>query len=196
MVRDYGGKTLIVVADGLGHGLRAFEAVDTLCSLIQAAPLMPLPDLLLWSHKQMRQTRGAAVAALLLDRAAKIVTYSGIGNIAFWHINARIGAISSKRMVSGILGYREIAPLQFSFPYLEGDRLLLHTDGVQGNLRAHLEIWHRPPERTALDVIELFSTGQDDALALVVRLGRSDPQVLEQVCTANQLNEKADSNKT
>lgn len=183
-MRDYGGKTLIVVADGLGHGLRAFEAVDTLRKLIELAPVMPLPDLLLWCHKQMRQTRGAAVAALLLDRAGKTVTYSGIGNIAFWHIITRIGVITSKRMVSGILGYREVAPTAITFSYVEGDRLLLHTDGVQGNLRAHLEIWHRPPERTALDVIDLFSTGQDDALALVVRLGRGDPQVLEQVCTA------------
>lgn len=173
-----------MVIDGLGHGQKAKEATDTLRDLVDTAPVMQLSQLLLWCHERMRRTRGAAVAALVLDSIRKTVTYSGVGNISLYHAPMDGGQVSAKRMVSGILGYRSVQPQERVILYGEGDRFLFHTDGLNGGVSAISRLWHELPIRMARKAVEQFANRVDDALVLVVQTGNGVPDISEELWKA------------
>ncbi|HEU4962776.1 MAG TPA: SpoIIE family protein phosphatase [Bacilli bacterium] len=173
VVRKWEDRTLILVADALGHGTKAQETTTILLDLVQATPPVQLRKLLLGCHHMMRPTRGAAAAFVIIDHQSRTVTYSGIGNIALYHATARDGVTASKRMVRGILGYRQIVPTETTFPYQAGDRLLLFTDGVNTAAAKGRDVWHPQIQQGAQALLDRYASGQDDALLLLAEFDAS-----------------------
>ncbi len=93
--------TLIMVADGLGHGLSAADAsgaaVDAFCRSTNPSPV----ELVQAIHAALRGTRGAAVAVASVEPGHGHVRFSGVGNIAGVVImGVALGSAKAYAMVS------------------------------------------------------------------------------------------------
>ncbi len=79
----HGDNIVILLADGLGHGLEAHVAASEAVRILRLHPDLPPGALLQRVHGALRSsTRGAAVAVARIDLALNQVTFAGVGNIA------------------------------------------------------------------------------------------------------------------
>ncbi|HEV2733866.1 MAG TPA: ATP-binding SpoIIE family protein phosphatase, partial [Longimicrobiaceae bacterium] len=76
------GRTVVLVADGLGHGPEAAAASREAVRIFEATAGSDPVELLERVHGGLRSTRGAAAAVAVVDRAARSVRFAGVGNIA------------------------------------------------------------------------------------------------------------------
>ncbi len=72
---------LVVVADGLGHGVFASEASAAAVGSVDPRNPVTLPDRLQIMHDALRHTRGAAAALAEVRVKSRVVTFAGVGNI-------------------------------------------------------------------------------------------------------------------
>ncbi len=75
-------RTLVVVADGLGHGPDAAVAATTAIRTIRERGDGMPGALLLAVHNALRATRGAAISIARIDHETRMVTFAGVGNVA------------------------------------------------------------------------------------------------------------------
>lgn len=168
-VRHESGRSLLLVADGLGHGLPAHEAartaVATFSAAAPAAPVAHVEDV----HLALRPTRGAAVAVAEVDRTRGVVRFSGIGNIAGTILSA--GKTRSLVSLHGTAG-RDAPRLQeFQAPWQAGDILVLHSDGIgsRWTLDAYPGLCERHPMLIAAVLFRDYRRDRDDATVVVMR---------------------------
>ena len=128
MVEPSAGRSVLMVADGLGHGpaaaLASSAAIETLRSNASHEPA----EVLQAAHQALRGTRGAAVAVALVDQNRRQVKFSGVGNISA----VVIGTESRHGMVShsGTIGMDARKFQEFIYPWMPGSLLLMHSDGL------------------------------------------------------------------
>ena len=100
-----GGRTLIIVADGLGHGpLAADASIAALAAFHDEAPSGRGPaDILGEIHRRLRSTRGAAVAIAEISPASEELRFAGLGNVAATVISggSRRGLVSHNGIAGG-----------------------------------------------------------------------------------------------
>lgn len=75
-------QTLLFVADGLGHGVMAAQAVAPLRTIFRRECSRPLPVLFDLAHEALHASRGAAVAVARLDPQQELLTFMGVGNVS------------------------------------------------------------------------------------------------------------------
>ncbi|MGW7253840.1 SpoIIE family protein phosphatase [Streptomyces sp. NPDC054834] len=124
-----GPRTTLMLADGLGHGVKAAEASATAVDELRRTAHLPPAELLRHLHTALRRTRGAAVAVAQLDEDAGELRFAGVGNIG-----ARLHDGGSwQPLVShpGIVGAHFPAgvPLR-RVPWHPDSLLVLHSDGL------------------------------------------------------------------
>ena len=92
------GVCVILVADGLGHGLEAQAASLEAVRMLHSNPNLGPAELLERTHQALRSTRGAAVSVARIDLERGVLTFAGVGNVS-----AQIysGARASQHLVSG-----------------------------------------------------------------------------------------------
>ncbi|MFF3334012.1 SpoIIE family protein phosphatase [Streptomyces sp. NPDC002888] len=119
----------LMLADGLGHGIKAAHASDAAAQELHRAAHLPPPEILRRLHAALRPTRGAAVAVAQVDVATEQLYFAGVGNIG-----ARLQAADSWRwLVSrpGIVGAHFPATLPVTqLPWRPDALLVLHSDGL------------------------------------------------------------------
>jgi anti-sigma regulatory factor (Ser/Thr protein kinase) len=166
-----GRRTVLMVADGSGHGplaaaaaraaVRAFEEGD--------GPGTPPEAVLRRVHRALAGTRGAAVSVAELDPAAGRVRFVGVGNVA----GAVVSGTEKRSMVSigGIAGYREPTIRTFDYPLPPGAVVVLHSDGVRPRWGADLlgHVSGRAPLLVAATLLRDAGVRHDDACVLVGR---------------------------
>lgn len=168
-VDDDGVAMRCLVADGLGHGPLAADAARMAVKLFRSArdpSPGPTVDRL---NQGLHGTRGAAVAVALVDRAARRVTYGGLGNIA--------GSITSdgrtRRMISqnGTAGLRGATIQTFEFAYGLEPILVMHSDGVSASwsFDSYPGLAARDPTLIAAVLMRDLARGRDDATVLVAK---------------------------
>ncbi|MFG6413088.1 ATP-binding protein [Roseateles sp. DC23W] len=167
-LRTHEGRTLLLMADGLGHGPEAAEAADLALDLFQraraAAPALMLED----SHASMRSTRGAAVAIASLGDSGPVV-FAGVGNI----VGRLISGVSDKTLLSqpGTLGVqiRRLQDCVYDWP--EHALLVMHSDGIatRWSLAEVPGLLQCEPMLIAAWILRDHSRGRDDATIVVVR---------------------------
>lgn len=160
--------SLIIVADGLGHGPQAAEAAQEAIRILRACPTAA-PELLLESmHRGLRPTRGAAVGIAAVDRRQSAVTFVGVGNIAGTIVTPE----KSHRLLShnGIVGHQMRKVQAFTYPWSEQALLILHSDGLgsRWDLAAYPGLARRHPGLIAGVLYRDFGRGRDDVTVLVV----------------------------
>src|SRR5262245_914895 len=101
--KDPAGQGVILVVDGLGHGLGAAEAAREALRLFHEQPRLGPAEMLDHLHRGLRPTRGAAAAVAQITPDSGRLLYAGVGNIA----GLVIGGQKPRALVShnGILGH-------------------------------------------------------------------------------------------
>jgi hypothetical protein len=170
------GRSLLLVADGLGHGLQAADAARAAVRVVQAHAHLGPAELLPLLHAALRSTRGAAVALAEVQREARAVRFAGVGNIA--------GTIfangSSRSLVShnGTVGCEVRKIQEFVYPFPQGALLVLHSDGLGSHWRLdqYPGLAARHPALIAGVLYRDFKRGRDDVTVLAAReVTRDDP---------------------
>ncbi len=178
--RQTASTSLLLVCDGLGHGLLAAEASRRAERLFCESRSEGPAEIVEALHRGLRSTRGAALAVLAADHAGGTVTYCGIGNIG-----ARIVSGDEERhLVSlhGTAGERASKAREFSYPWPEGSLLVVHSDGLVTSWRtsAYPGLAGRHPSVVAAVLYRDFKRGRDDTTVLVVRRRAPGPVAREE----------------
>ena len=100
-----GGRCVLIVADGLGHGIYAAEASRAALKINVGLRDFNAAEFVNEAHLRLKPTRGAAVAVADIDFPGRTVTFSGVGNVAGMVIS---GGGLRRQMISnnGTLGHR------------------------------------------------------------------------------------------
>jgi len=164
-----GGRHLVLVCDGLGHGVAAAAASavarETFHRHLAASP----EDMLERIHEALRPTRGAAVAVAEIDRRRREVRFAGIGNI----MGTIVADGATRSVVShhGTAGH-DVRRIQgFSYPWPASAMLVLHSDGLQSRwtLERYPGLAARHPALTAAVLYRDFRRERDDTSVVALR---------------------------
>lgn len=167
-----GSSALLIVADGLGHGMQARRASALAIAAEQAlngSSLRSPHDVLANAHQALRSTRGAAVAAAVIDTQAPCLHYAGIGNISGVVVTPQ----GQKHLMSmaGIVGHnmRKIQPLEH--PWTPRTVLVMHSDGLTTHWQARNdpELFSQHPGIIAAALYRDHQRQRDDVTVLVAR---------------------------
>jgi anti-sigma regulatory factor (Ser/Thr protein kinase) len=161
-------QTVVLVVDGLGHGVVAAEAARESVRLFRANARRSACDIVQALHDGLRSTRGAAVAVAAVDPEHGVVRFAGLGNIA-----AAIVAPSVRRHLishNGTAGYTVRRIDEFSYPWPKDGVLILHTDGLVSHwdLDRYPGLVRRSPSLIAGVLYRDFSRHRDDVTVVAV----------------------------
>lgn len=167
--RKSGAPSLLAI-DGSGHGPQAALAARSAVEVFEKTELSDTVRIMESIHRALAPTRGAAIAVVRIEREARIVHFSGIGNISAALVSE--GAV--KRMVSmnGTAGHVAPRVREFAYPYSGDATIILHSDGVSAkwDLAAYPGIAACRPSIIAGVLSRDFRRTNDDALIAVLRV--------------------------
>lgn len=174
-VRRLADRWLIMMADGLGHGISAAQASDRMVELTHTSSRSQPAALLEDAHDRMRATRGAAVAVVSLPLTAPSLQFAGAGNIA----GRLISGVSDRSLLSqhGTLGVqvRRLQDVDYDWP--PHGVLVLHSDGIvtRWQLSDTPRLLQADPLVIAGWILRDHLRGRDDATVVVARRAPSQP---------------------
>ena len=162
-------RQVLLLADGLGHGLDAAAAAQAAVQVLREHPALAPAALIEAAHAALRSTRGAALAAAELNPGQQAVRFAGVGNIAGVVFNAG----SRRHLVShnGTVGHTLRKVQEFSVPWSPGALLILHSDGLatHWDLTAYPGLVGRDPSLIAGVLYRDYTRGRDDVTVLVLK---------------------------
>lgn len=165
--RREGDGLLLMMADGLGHGILAAEASAAACLAFERRTGATSEQILQAAHAALRVTRGAAVAVARLEAAR--VTFAGVGNVA----GVVVSAQGSKKMIShnGTLGHIAKRFQAFDYPAQAPYIVVMHSDGLASSwsLDAYPGLAFADPALVAAVLYRDFNRGRDDVTVAVAR---------------------------
>jgi anti-sigma regulatory factor (Ser/Thr protein kinase) len=169
-LRQEQGRTVLLVADGLGHGTFAGEAAAQAVKTFEKSAGLSPEALVLRLHGSLRSTRGASLAVAAVNHNAASVAYCGLGNIS----SSILEPNSSRSMVShnGIVGHQLLRTHEFSYPWSPAtSTLVLHSDGLSARwiLKNYPGILRYHPSVLAAVLYRDFHRERDDATVVVLR---------------------------
>lgn len=158
-----------MIADGLGHGVFANEASMEAGRIFVEEKSSTPSQMLDSMNRSLRSTRGAAVAVASIDCEARLVRYSGIGNIA----GAVFQGEFSRSLIShnGIVGHHSPRVQEFTYEWPASGVLVMNSDGLVTNWRINQYpgLMQKDPALMAAVLYRDFSRGRDDVAILVVK---------------------------
>jgi len=164
-----GDQTLILLADGLGHGREAAEASNEAVKTFHKYAERGPAQILSYVHDALKKTRGAAAAIACIDTRDKSVTYCGVGNTAC----VVLGAGSSRSLVShnGTLGATTPRLQEFRVEWPEQGILIMHSDGLlsRWDLSPYPGILSRHAAVIGGVLLRDFRRQRDDSSVVVVK---------------------------
>lgn len=172
-VRAAGDSVLLMVVDGLGHGVFASDASRVaeriFFSSAEERPTAILSD----THAALKQTRGAAEGLAKIDAGKGIISFAGVGNIS---ANVMTGGTSrSLASHNGTLGQNMERVQEFAAPWTADSILVMHTDGLatRWDLGNYPGIWNKPSSVIAAVLHRDFCRNRDDVTVLVAKADKS-----------------------
>jgi anti-sigma regulatory factor (Ser/Thr protein kinase) len=163
------GALLLLLCDGLGHGVGAAQAADAARqAFMRSTAKQPVPlfdDL----HRGLAGTRGAAITVVRIEPERHIVRLCGVGNLSGflrWH-NGQQRTLSQ----NGIGGHNIPRVKEFDHAY-EGDLLaVFHSDGLSAkwDIDSYPGLATRHPAMIAAVLYRDFKRVRDDNLVVVLK---------------------------
>lgn len=160
---------LLMVVDGLGHGILASEAAREAERIFSETRDDSPKDIIHVTHAALKKTRGAAEAIARINVEDRLVAYAGVGNISASIVST--GGSRSIASHNGILGQNTERVQEFTLPWNANDILVMHSDGLgsRWDLHRYAGIWNKPPSVVAAVLYRDFSRGRDDVTVLVAK---------------------------
>ena len=172
LVRCNRDGALVAVIDGIGHGEEAAAAAKTAASILYGAVNEPIIAAVENCHEKLRSTRGVALSLAFIDTSHAMMTWLGVGNVQGILLRAgqRERRVQEALLLrAGVVGAQLPALQAAVLPISRGDTLVFVTDGIHSDFAEGLSTLENP-QRAADRILAKYRTGNDDALALVVRL--------------------------
>ncbi len=168
-VRNSENGALLMVVDGLGHGILASEAAREAEGAIASSKAASLTEILTDVHDALKKTRGAALALAKIDIEKGLLTFAGVGNIG-----AAIVAKGSGRGLAshnGTVGHQMQRVQEFTYPWNPDSILVMHSDGLvsRWDLERYPGVWNKPASVIAALLHRDFNRGRDDVTVLVAK---------------------------
>ena len=164
---DGADRTVVLVADGLGHGVQAAEASRQAVKLFGDNVRHNSARIVEALHAGLRSTRGAAVAVADVRRAEGQVHFCGVGNIS---ASVVVGG-TSRSMVSqnGTAGAEARRIQEFVYPWTDESLLVMHSDGLttQWQIGKYNGLRFRDPSVIAGVLYRDYRRERDDVTVLV-----------------------------
>lgn len=160
---------MILLADGLGHGMGAADAANAAVAAFLPYTNATPSEALEAVHAGVSHTRGAAGAVVSLSRSPALVKYAGVGNIsASIAIN---GTMRHAVSHNGTLGHEARVFREYSYPWQKDAIFVMHSDGLSSHwsLDAYPGLRTRHPSVIAAVLYRDFSRQRDDVTVLVAR---------------------------
>jgi anti-sigma regulatory factor (Ser/Thr protein kinase) len=168
--RRFGEDLVLLLADGLGHGLEAHTASSEAVRILRDCEDISPRALVDQCHRALRSTRGAAVAVARIDPMQGRLTFSGIGNLAGQIYS---GSSGRQRLASanGTAGFNAERLQEFSYPWPDDGLLVFYSDGLSSStgLEPYPGITLRDPALVASVLYRDFARGNDDATVIVAK---------------------------
>lgn len=164
-----GDRCIVMVADGLGHGMQAAEAANEAVRVFRAHSNESPASLISRMHDALKKTRGAAAAIAEVRTLAGTLTYAGVGNIS----GSILSHTLSRSLVShnGTLGHVMARVQEFKVEWPKDGVLVMHSDGLQSrwDLSRYPGLLARQPALIAGVLLRDFRRERDDASVLVLK---------------------------
>lgn len=165
--RVLGGRTQLLMCDGLGHGALAERASRAVVEAFLGAPDSGPKDVLAHVSAASAHTRGSVAG--IAELTAGKVRFAGIGNIG-----ASIADNTGRRvMVSlpGIVGQQHREIREYDYPAPAGALVILHSDGItdRWSIGDHPGLVTHDPLVVAATLLRDAGHRRDDAAVLVAR---------------------------
>lgn len=169
--RRRGKRETFLVVDGLGHGPGAAEAAEEATKTFLQHPEAEPADIMESLHHALKKTRGAAAAIAEADPFKGSLRYCGVGNISavIIHRGERPRSLVS---YNGTIGHVAAKIQELTYPFHDGDLLIMHSDGVSMNwdLAKYPGAVNRHPALIAALLQFEARRKRDDSTVLVARL--------------------------
>lgn len=164
------GRSLYIVADGLGHGPAAAEAAEEAVRVFHLVSQFEPDRILSEIHSALAKTRGAAVAVAEILHQQQVLRYAGAGNIV--GVICSGGKTRSLVSMNGTVGHVVGKIQQFSYPWQPESALIMHSDGIatRWNIEQYPGLASRHPALLAGVLFRDFCRKRDDATMLVSRI--------------------------
>ncbi len=168
-VDEQPGRTVVMLVDGLGHGLFAADAAREAVGCFRKYSSDNPERILNRAHELLRKTRGAAMAVASIDHEMREIRFAGVGNISGTIVSP--GESKSTSMVShnGTIGHSVRKVQEFSYPWSPACLLLMYSDGIstQWQLGRHPGLLTRHPGVVAGVIFRDHRRPRDDATIFV-----------------------------
>lgn len=170
VVRNREG-TLLVLADGLGHGASAAEAAEAVLEVVHSNHRLQLDELINLIHERLKKTRGAAVSLARLIPNSETIEWLGVGNVMGRRFRAgRTEQVEQQVFANfnGTLGVHLGTFKILRYPWYPGDWLMLSTDGLVRNWTEALkDLSTCTPHRLGRRLVDYAARPKDDCSVLV-----------------------------
>ncbi len=162
-------RVLILLVDGLGHGIGAAEAADKAAQTFKRNTRLPPLMMMAAIDSVLHDTRGAVAAVAEIDLQAQMLRFVGVGNLsaAVYDLDQTYNLMSH----NGTVGYEMGRVQEFTYPFLPGALLIMHSDGCTSQLspRPYPGLQIHQPALIAGVLYRDFERGRDDATVLVLK---------------------------
>lgn len=120
----------IMLADGLGHGKEANQAINEAVKAFKICPSHSPVEIVRYLHQEVRKTRGLVATIAVFDFDKKQIKIAGVGNIS--------AKLSGQTLTKGHLAYNGIVGHNIPntmndqvLPFSEFQQLIMCSDGLR-----------------------------------------------------------------
>lgn len=162
-------RSLLLVADGLGHGPAAASASTAAVRMFQEHHDRSPQTIIEAAHGALRSTRGAALAISEINFEQQSIRFAGVGNIA-----ASITSPTKHHHLlsyNGTVGHELHKIKEFTYPWYVNEVLIMHSDGLntQWRLDRYPGLYQKHPGLIAGVLYRDFNRERDDVTVLVAK---------------------------
>ena len=167
LIKRFSSSLIFGVIDVLGHGREAHDVALKILKILEDNYSEPLNKIIDVCHKELKHTRGAAMALCRVDFKEKRLEHVGIGNV-----ETRIyGTTKPIRpfFFNGTLGMAMENYRVIEYPYTEGMTIIMFSDGISGRFDISQQMLSKTPQEIAKFIFDNYARNTDDATVLVGR---------------------------
>lgn len=163
-------RSLLLVADGLGHGPLAARASNEAVKIFEEYGHRNPKEIVEATHTALRTTRGAALAIAEVNFEYQSIRFIGVGNISASFISPS----KNYNLVShnGTVGHEARKIQEFTYQLHPQGILIMHSDGLssQWRLERYCGLSYKHPSLIAGILYRDFNRDRDDVTVLVARV--------------------------